>query len=376
MDSQSSRHHNNCNLLRLIFAGLVVVSHSPVLVDGNHLREPLLRLFGRMSLGDVSVDGFFLVSGYLITKSFARQPKVFGYLMKRVARIYPAYLICYWLCILALAPFVGGDRHLLTSPHFLLIEVLRSLCLFSPQLPGAFHSLPFAFLNGSVWTIKFEFLCYLLVALLGPLVIKLRSRDYLRYVLCVFVLLGLVLDGYARTDVGADLIPGGTISSLIQGCLRFFPICGAGALFYFFRHEIRFTGRGTAVAMLGLLVFFSFASTQEPALVVFGGYLIFGFSFAARVLTLGEWTGKTDISYGLYLYAWPIQNLLIWFWRDINPWVLSVIALLGAGLLGYCSWHLIEKKTLAIVHKRFSIRKTSSGSVVDLSSPVSESTRV
>jgi peptidoglycan/LPS O-acetylase OafA/YrhL len=84
--SQPSRHHNNCNLVRLIFAGLVVVSHSPVLADGNDLREPLLRLFGRMSFGDVSVDGFFLVSGYLITKSFARQPGVFGYLMKRVAR--------------------------------------------------------------------------------------------------------------------------------------------------------------------------------------------------------------------------------------------------------------------------------------------------
>jgi peptidoglycan/LPS O-acetylase OafA/YrhL len=103
------RSSNNFGALRLFFAVLVMLSHSFELVDGDRSREILTRIFGNLSFGELGVDGFFLISGYLITKSFQDSRSTGEYVLKRVLRIYPGYVVAYLLCVLALGPFVGGQ---------------------------------------------------------------------------------------------------------------------------------------------------------------------------------------------------------------------------------------------------------------------------
>src|SRR5579872_6630536 len=84
-----SSQTNNFNFMRLCLAVLVIFSHSFEIIDGNRRREPLTRIFHTFSLGELAVDGFFLLSGYLIVKSWERRPVLLNYLQKRVYRIYP-----------------------------------------------------------------------------------------------------------------------------------------------------------------------------------------------------------------------------------------------------------------------------------------------
>jgi peptidoglycan/LPS O-acetylase OafA/YrhL len=326
---------NNFGLLRLLFAALVVISHSPELVDGDRSREILTQVFGTMSFGEFAVDGFFLISGYLITKSFIQSTSIESYLLKRFLRIYPAYLVSFWVCALIIAPFVGGEGSVLSIIGH---GILRMLSMSPPEVPGAFRGLhcaelPVLALNGSMWTILYEFLCYLATMVLGLLnMLETKNRALLLALVGVLLLLNAT----------------GVAPSNMANIVRFGAVYGVGALYYLFRDNIRLTNGGALVAVALLIALFPHSQLAEAALAICGGYLIFWFAFKVRVLRLSRAVTGTDISYGLYLYAWPIQNLVIWTNRSVNPWLVSCITLLAASLVAYASWTLVEKPCLRL----------------------------
>src|SRR5262249_38480757 len=134
--------------------------------DGDRHREPLTLLFGTLSLGELSVYGFFLISGYLIVQSFDRSPSNLAYLRNRVLRIYPGYAVAYLACIIVVAPLAGAD------PRSLDVTKAASHLAFldSPRLVAdAFAGTQYPSLNGSMWTIAYEFRCYLFVLAFGAL---------------------------------------------------------------------------------------------------------------------------------------------------------------------------------------------------------------
>src|ERR1700761_7664187 len=160
-----SRNHQ-FDLLRIIFATLVLLSHAPEITDGNASRE-LFHRFTRapMTFGTVGVDGFFLLSGYLIVQSWLGNPELFNFLRKRVLRIVPGYLVAVVLSTVAVGMLAPGVAHFFRS---LDVQFLKSVALLgSPATPPVFPGHPYAMVNGAMWTIGYEFRCYMLVALLG-----------------------------------------------------------------------------------------------------------------------------------------------------------------------------------------------------------------
>ncbi|MDE1953572.1 MAG: acyltransferase [Betaproteobacteria bacterium] len=159
------RFANRFDVLRLALASLVIVSHVPELSDGNRSREILTGLFHTLSLGKVAVDGFFLVSGYLILQSWLREPRLLRFLQKRVLRIYPAFLAASLVCVLIVGPIAGSPSywHTLDASH----AVTATLTLQVPAVPAAFQGMAYPMVNGAMWTVHYEFACYLLVALMG-----------------------------------------------------------------------------------------------------------------------------------------------------------------------------------------------------------------
>lgn len=178
----SSRPRNrSIDLLRIIFATLVLLAHAPELTPGRSSDE-LFQHFthSKVSFGMLGVDGFFLLSGFLIVQSWVRNPALLVFLQKRLLRIVPGYLVAALLSTLVvglLAPAIPGFFQ-----HFTWDFPLSLLLLDDPRTPPVLPVL----VNGSMWTIPYEFRCYLLVALLG--VLGLFRRPVLWLALTLFLI--------------------------------------------------------------------------------------------------------------------------------------------------------------------------------------------
>src|SRR5581483_7127162 len=158
---------NNFGLLRLVLALLVAFTHSFEFIDGNAAREPFLRLFHTFMISDIAVDGFFLISGYLVTQSYLQSRSSSEYLGKRVLRIYPAYVVACGVSLLIGA--IGGGKFPGISLKVVLVAMISLLFFGGVRLGNAFDRVPMHGLNGSMWTIAYEFRCYLAVLIFGGL---------------------------------------------------------------------------------------------------------------------------------------------------------------------------------------------------------------
>ena len=334
-------HDNNFGLLRLGFALTVIVSHSPELVDGNRSRELLTRWFGTLSFGEVAVDGFFLISGYLITQSRDRTASTPSFCVKRIIRILPGYVAACAICLFVLAPLVGA---LSVAPMELVKHFLGQIChLLPPEAPGAFATLPYHALNGSMWTIAYEARCYAVVALLGLLPRPLKGATALLFGATAMAL--LVSASGVADHWG---LPPAVERSLgqIAPTIRFAGLFGTGALFYLLRHRIRWTG-SVALAAAGLLLFgLSHRAIAEPAFAICGGYLIFYAAFFMPVPKLSRFVDRIDLSYGIYLYAWPIACTLLLVDRRMDPWLLCLLTMGMSLIFGLASWLAVERPAL------------------------------
>jgi peptidoglycan/LPS O-acetylase OafA/YrhL len=331
----SSPARNNFGFLRLLFASSVVIGHAPEMIDGNQSREIVHRIFGTQTLGGLAVMGFFLISGYLITKSFLNSPQLQGYLLKRVLRIYPGFCVAYWICFIIVAPLAGADTSQMGARSF-FHAIRRMLFLQVPDIPGVFSGLAYPMLDGPMWTIAYEFRCYLLVILLGVTGLLKKPMAVLATTAALLLLMLLKID-IPLSEHMQEVFGKPSVT------IHFFAAFMCGASYFVMRDRLEFTGKAAALCGVCLVLLMFFPITAAAAQMVFGGYILFWFAFQWNSHRLGNIGNPTDISYGVYLYAWPIASLILWWHRGISPVTLALLTLCLASLAGWVSWQLVEK---------------------------------
>jgi len=328
-------HFNNFNALRLFLAVLVIVSHAFPLSYGGEEREPLIRMTaGQDSLGGMAVSFFFLISGMLITASWLRSKSMQSYLFKRVLRIYPGFLVASAVSNLIALGFNPAFRHTVLTRAWVygFLHDLVFLGSWNMLQPTAFAANPSPGINGSLWTISIEFGCYLLVAALGLFCLFKR-----RYLILVFAL-GVWLFYVGKIFLGREAW---------RADSRFLACFLIGMLCWLFRDRIvRVLSLPAGFACVAVLVLTArFSPFWEVVFPVVGGYLILWIGTGRR-WRFARWTEKTDLSYGIYLYAFPVQQVIASFPSLRHAGLNFVIALPVTAGLAWLSWHFVERPFL------------------------------
>jgi peptidoglycan/LPS O-acetylase OafA/YrhL len=327
---------NNFNTLRMAMALLVIWSHSFALYLGTEEREPIALLTsGALDAGKLAVEVFFIMSGFLILKSFDSSTSVWIYLRKRVLRIYPAYLVAIGICAFVMLPMISNARYTVET----IVELMWRNALLQGWFPDstAFAKNHQQEVNGALWSILYEFYCYLGVLLLGTYA-ALRARRLI--VLTAFVLL-VTLDAWTLHT--GKLWGARVITDLVgwpNTWLRMAPCFLSGMLVYLYRDSISRSGLLACAALPALLIGARWAPWSVSFLVPLClGYLTFFAAFARPIFDAARYG---DFSYGTYLYAWPIQQLLFAYGALNFPQFVGTAMLLSV-LAGMASWFAVER---------------------------------
>ena len=349
-------HDNNFDFLRLFWAVLVLFSHCFALRQGGNSREPLAVLTnGQTTFGSLAVDAFFVISGFLITQSWLRSKGIADYLRKRALRIYPGFLVAALFCAVIVGPLASDSVaaylhgfHLKVAARF----VWSVLTLSQLMLPPVFMHLPsHGEINGSLWTIRYEFWCYLLVGALGMLGMLKRREAIAGLFLAVLLLHTAQEWSYPGIGQGNDVLKAGLLHGLeipLLGNLdrwpRLLAFYLAGAVCFLYRERIPRSPRLAVASVLLLALCVRWG--LNAMLPLCGTYLLL--YAAGSPHHIGKaLTRRADLSYGIYLYAYPVQQLLIQYLGvQINPFVLFVLAVPTVAAIAWLSWILVEKPAL------------------------------
>lgn len=329
----------NFDFIRLVAASSVIFSHAFLIADGDQTREPLIRVLGPgNAIGIYGVHCFFIISGFLVTQSLLQSKSVLEYLWRRFLRIYPGLFVCLFISAFVMGALLShkSPLHFLASP-----EPFKYLLknLWHPGRSGDMPSVVFypgsgwlgASINGSLWSIFHEVACYILLVLLYVVGVL---RSWVTALLAVGMIVAASIGFTSNSETTRDF-------------LFVAPSFLAGATYSIL--EPKRTSTFTIVVAVSSLVVLALAVWYE----LFGN--LFPLAGAPLILLLGtsrfvrlpQLKRIGDISYGTYLYGWPVEQLVRAAVGPAASWTTVFLASLPISFaLGCASWWMIEQPAL------------------------------
>jgi len=335
--------NNNFDLLRIFAALLVIFSHSFALSGFVEPKVP----FTTGSYGGLGVKIFFLISGFLITMSFLRRKDFFKYIYARCLRIFPGLITVVILTVFVLGPLVTNLSKIEYFSNPQTYKYFKMITLFTDplQLPGVFNKNVYPAVNGSLWTLQYEFMLYLIIGVIGTIgLFKIKNMPIYLYLITIFI-------GSQTADLPKYFIFHSLNFNIFIDFSIYFIL---GACFYIYRDKINLNISSAIFCTLILLYFSFFGKGLSSGLIsIIIGYLVFFLAFyfdIAKYKKLIKLNLLGDVSYGLYIYAFPIQELVTHLFGggNMKPSYNFFISVPLTIIMAFISWNFIEKKFLEL----------------------------
>lgn len=336
-------YKNNFDFLRIVFASTVIISHSYPLA-GDKECDLLCMITGndQLQLSYIGFRGFFIISGFLIFRSLEHCTDLTNYFWKRILRLFPALFAMLLLTVL-LGPFVYEN---LNVPYLANKDVWsyipNNLSLFNLQyrISGIFETNPYkGAINGSLWTIPYEFTLYLLLAAFFFIH---KNTSLVR------IILGSITSILIVVNLFFPAIPA-EVNSLLIGKYLFelAAFFFGGALLASLRIEQNKYQNALlliSAGMVGLSLAFDYFMYIKYIFLTLA-VICFGLKSTRYLSDIRHSFG--DLSYGIYIYSFPIQQTLVYYFKLGHGWLMFYSFILSY-IFGYISWHFIEKKAFKL----------------------------
>lgn len=327
---------NNFNLLRFLAALMVLFGHSYALSNSHIPHEWLF--------GHVAVDIFFIISGYLVTASLFTRKSLWVFVQNRFLRIFPGLFVAMIFNVFIIGVLytdISILEYLKSTEIYHYIYANTTLLLDPIQmiLPGVFTTNPHPnTVNGSLWTLPWEIAMYLLLFIIGIYAIiekPILSFNIAKKLFLLISIIGMLVFGYYLYN-HLDVNNSG---------VRFVAIFFTGGALWIYRKYILLSHR-IFFGML-FLIYFSFSSSYF--LIIYSlliGYIVLYIAYVPKG-TIRAFNKLGDYSYGMYIYAFPIQQAYVASFPEIKGLILFLLSSVTTLFLSVLSWHFIEKPALS-----------------------------
>lgn len=332
---------NNFLLLRLVSAIAVLFDHSFLLLDKSSQIYPVPRYLDASALG---VWSFFFISGFLVTRSWFMRKSLFLFTASRFLRILPALWLTLLVTVFVLGPSMTtlSLNDYLTRPETWNYLWHNSFLQVEKTLPQVFSGRD---VNGSLWTLPYEFQLYVLVGLLGWLVALSNKVALSNWRQCGYELLALLAIAWLFANPKQGLFLPVVLDYLT---LPLFASFAAGAVAYFLKDRIPLR---LDLALILLIYLSTMPTTGVSRTAFLCGWwyllLIFAFYPFPHLLRCTRALKDRDLSYGIYLSAFPIQEIFI-HQGTRDPWHLLGLSLACSIAWAAASWHCVEKPCIGL----------------------------
>ena len=345
-NEQLLKGKNNFDFIRFFAAFLVFFAHSFPIFTGISMDFDLSKEIFGIRISSLGVYIFFIISGFLVTQSFYNSKNIFIFFINRILRILPALIGVTLISVIILGLFFSKLNFLDFISDKTTMQFYQNMFIYRSYyyLPDVFLSNPMnSSINGSIWTIPFEFTCYLILPIV--LLIPKLNNKFGILLLTISCFLAYL---FFENEINKIVIP--FLGIVFSSFFVFFILFLTGVCFYKFKNSINFNYKGLII-ILFLLLLIKFKLIPSLTIVFILPYIVFYFVFSAKI-NLHNFAKFGDLSYGFYLYAYPVQQAISAVYYNKLPFLsLFCISFLITLIFANISWFAIEKPALKLKTK-------------------------
>jgi peptidoglycan/LPS O-acetylase OafA/YrhL len=351
--------NNSFDFIRLLLSILIVINHSETIGKLFHYSSLTVRDYNPTgtSLGGFSVYGFFVISGFLITRSFVNSSSIGNFCVNRIKRIYPGFIVSLFFTAFLFVPLYFLLQNNFNFAKFYSTYNLESVQYFIQNIfievrkPVIDNLNPDHFdINGPYWSLIHEVRAYFLVFILG--ILGVFNKRFFVAGLAILFNIGYVLNSLEINIPFTNLLFKNVFNSYIEDThiLIIFTYFIFGMVFYIFQENVIWNKWIYGLSILGLIIGWKFDIFPIFAPTCFTYFVL----YSSQVFPLRNLAKKIgDLSYGIYIYSWPIQLCLLYLGLNkitgnkYIDYIYFASASIGLSVAaGYLSWNFVEKRWL------------------------------